>query len=193
MIWFFAILWLLFLAILELFTLAMVTSRDFGAFVILHVIGPAPYILVVVIHLAAGVLALLERRSIARVAFLVTGLLTLGMAPAFVRYAPELLKSSESADLARWLRKYDAQLDRLTSRPAVLVHWEAWGMAGMSWDSYLVSDPEDQLDDAQHITEFGKGLRLDCSIGGATRIHRKVFLIEIYNCPIDNRIVQNYR
>jgi hypothetical protein len=85
-----------------------------------------------------------------------------------------------------WSYTHGDVLKRFSDKDAIILDWESWGIAGMENDSYLVSNPVDDLADGGTTSTSG-WLRLvgsNCEIVASKRLAHGIYLVTTYNCPL---------
>lgn len=65
-----------------------------------------------------------------------------------------------------------------------MLDWESWGIAGSENDAYLVSDPDDKLDQSGERLKWLHNIGSDCEIVDAKRLARGLYIATTYNCPL---------
>jgi hypothetical protein len=161
----------------------LIWSRDFGWFLFLLFLY-API-------LACVCLALLIRgffagKSGTRLTFIATAL-TVGtmLAGLYFTAAPVSDFLHDRAGFWVWYATHRDVPGRYAKRDAIIIDWDDWGMAGMSFFSFLVSDPDDSIGGStRNATVWARRLKSDCAVTGVTRLERGLYILDTYNCPL---------
>ena len=153
-------------------------SRSFGAFLIIYMIY-APVIFVLCLVLAFRAIA--ERRSRGGRAAGPALLALLVLTPAAL-YGVPLVR--DDVGYFFWATTHPGTLREFAGRNAVIMGWDSWGLAGMGNDSYLVSNPDGELDDPSKAAKWLSDVGSDCEIVRSKRMARALYIVTTYECPL---------
>jgi hypothetical protein len=157
-------------------------SSSFGAFLLVWFGGPA-------LLLGAGVCLLVwaisEKRPQRRRAILATLAVTIVLTPAViigVWHIPERIH--DRAEFLFWYPTHRRLVDRFLPREGIIMTWDAWGLAGMENESYLVSNPSDTISSTSAASKWAERYAVHhCGIAHATRMRQGLFVLRPYtNC-----------
>jgi hypothetical protein len=171
-----ALLPFLLLVPLVLFAVYFGWSRDFGAFVIGYLLFPPAALGVAIILLAWAVFDRTNRPAC--LTALATGLVVV---PAGVFLE---LHFHDRISFWLWRPAHQAVIERYASKDQIITGWDSWGMAGMSNDSYLVSNPNDSISSLNAATKWVHRIQPACDAAAVERMARGLYIITTYNCPL---------
>jgi len=83
-----------------------------------------------------------------------------------------------------WSQRHSDVLRAFANRDAIILDWESWGMAGMDNDSYLASNPADNLGEPNTASQWLHHVGSTCEIAGTKRLARGLYIVTTYNCPL---------
>jgi hypothetical protein len=111
----------------------------------------------------------------------------MALAAAVVSAPITFFGASWGKDHARfflWYATHHGFADQFVGRDAIVLDWESWGIAGSENDAYLVSDPDDKLDQSGERLKWLHNIGSDCEIADAKRLARGLYIATTYNCPL---------
>ncbi len=83
-----------------------------------------------------------------------------------------------------WSHTHDDELREFADRDAIILDWESWGWAGSENDSYLVSNPNDDLAESEATAEWLRHVGSSCEIVALKRLRRGIYIVTTYECPL---------
>lgn len=153
-------------------------SKDFGAF-LFFLFAYLPVVGLVCCGLV--VWAIIERKS-PQVHSIVISLMVI---PALLVGTFWLLpRIKDEIGFFVWSQTHSDVLKSFVGRDAIISDWDSWGMAGSENDSYLVSSSGDNLTKRGPASEFLRRIGSTCEIVASKRLHRGVYIVTTYNCPL---------
>jgi hypothetical protein len=83
-----------------------------------------------------------------------------------------------------WSQSHGDVLRDFANRDAIILEWDSWGMAGMENDSYLASNPGDNLGEPNTAPQWLRHVGSICEIVDTKRLARSLYIVTTYNCPL---------
>jgi len=83
-----------------------------------------------------------------------------------------------------WFPSHWKTLQSQRGQDRLIAAWDSWGMAGSTNDTYLVSNPSDEIGTTEAATRWLKRLNLPCEATNAQRMLPRVYMLTTYNCPL---------
>jgi hypothetical protein len=83
-----------------------------------------------------------------------------------------------------WSEGHGDVLREFANKDAIILDWESWGMAGSENDSYLVSNPDDNLGEPNTAARWLRHIGSSCEMSDTKRLARGLYVVTTYNCPL---------
>jgi hypothetical protein len=83
-----------------------------------------------------------------------------------------------------WSHIHGNKLSEYANTDAIILDWEDWGLAGMENDSYLVSNPADNLGERGAAYEWTRHIGSTCDIVATKRMAPALYIVTTFNCPL---------
>jgi len=151
--------------------------KDVGT-VMFTVFCYVPAIILLVIGL--GIWAVIARRSARGRAIRRALLVVIVLVPITLWGVPLI---QDHVRFLLWYPAHRGLVAQYADRDAVILHWESWGIAGLGYDSYLVSDPVDRLGHPEEQARWLRSVGSDCEIA-TNRMMPGLYIATTLNCPL---------
>jgi hypothetical protein len=157
-------------------------GRDFGLFFLL-----IPYALglggICLFGLVVGIFA---KEPGARPTYVVTSLIAAAMfVLLYFTAAPTSFLLHNRLGFEIWYATHGKVADKYRKQDAIIMTWDDWGFAGMSFFSFLISDPDDSIGGStDRASAWARRLKSDCEVTDVTRLRRGLYILSTYNCPL---------
>jgi hypothetical protein len=153
-------------------------DKDTGAFLIAFLIY-LPAVLALCIGLC--IWAVIEWRSPIGISVCRTLIALLVLIPSTFYIIPRI---KDDVSFFVWSKGHHNVLNEFANRDAIILDWESWGFAGWENDSYLVSNPDDNLGEASAAPKWLQHVGSGCEIVDTNRMAHGFYIVTTYNCPL---------
>jgi hypothetical protein len=153
--------------------------------------------IVLIFFVLTGVWALIDKgtmKSVARSGAM-SILILLVLIPVLFTFGGQI---KNQAWFLVWSATHPLEFNDAKSKDIILTHWDAWGFAGNDNDTYLASDPNDELANAvvaHHsptmpsaqfnvAARWGQAHKLRCDIVWVQRLRQGFYVITTYDCTL---------
>jgi hypothetical protein len=154
-------------------------SRDLGIFLIC-ILFYLPIIIIACIILL--VMAFKPPMGAQRLPILLTVAVIATLTPTAFTVIPPI---RDPVGFFVWYKMHRNLIAKFKSHDGIVVTWDQWGWAGNENDSYLVSNPSDDIAEIDPASRWIKGQGFQCDAAYVERMMHGLYILTTYNCPLE--------
>ncbi|MGO9486211.1 MAG: hypothetical protein ACLPX9_16780 [Rhodomicrobium sp.] len=83
-----------------------------------------------------------------------------------------------------WYQTHRQLAANFSMTDGIITSWESWGMAGLEYDSYLVSNASDTISSRDAATRWAQQYLSECEIVDGKRMKRGLYILTTMNCGL---------
>ena len=156
-------------------------SKDFGVFMLRQMFGVHVLLMLFTAAVAIFIWAIVEKRWPRRISLLATVGVIAVVPPALLNGLPIV---RDPLEFYVWYYTHPETVKALASRNDIVMYWDGWGVAGITNDSFLVSNPDDSISTTAAATTWAQRFPSRCDIVATQRMKAGFYLLTTADCVL---------